>query len=345
MKPLDLPKQFNRALFRRHLLAWYAAAQRNLPWRASRDPYRIWISEVMLQQTRVAAVLPYYERFIARFPTAADLAAADIAEVLCYWAGLGYYSRARNLHAAARRIAERGSFPSEYEDIRELPGVGDYTAAAVASIAFQLPYAVLDGNVARVLARIIAEPGNIRAAPIRERLLGFAGELLDRRDPGGFNQALMELGATICVPKTPQCASCPVSLQCAARAQGRQNELPILAPKPAFTSAAVRLLIIARSDEVLLRPAPEDSVRLAGLWHLPEDALLPGAKILQEIACFRHTIVRTKYECRVAVADLEGGLAPSGFVWVPIDNVNGLPLSTTARKALAFYGKRPHQTI
>jgi A/G-specific adenine glycosylase len=345
MKPANLPKQFSHAVFRRHLLAWYAAAQRSLPWRASRDPYRIWISEVMLQQTRVAAVLPYYERFVARFPTVSDLAAADITEVLLYWAGLGYYSRARNLHAAARLIAERGSFPSTYEEIRALPGVGDYTAAAVASIAFQLPYAVLDGNVARVLARISAEPGNVRAGPIRERLLAFAGELLDRRDPGGFNQALMELGATICVPKTPQCSSCPVLLQCAARAQGLEKELPILASKPASTSTAVRLLIIARSDEVLLRPAPEDSVRLAGLWHLPDTALLPDAKILQEIARFRHTIVRTKYECRVAVADLDGGLAPSGFVWVPMDNLNGLPLSTTARKALAFYGKRPHRTI
>lgn len=298
----------------------------------------------MLQQTRVSAVMPYYERFVARFPTVADLASADISEVLWYWAGLGYYSRARNLHAAARRIVERGSFPTTYEEIHDLPGVGDYTAAAIASIAFGEPYPVLDGNVARVLARVTAERGNIRAPAIRNRLIGFAGQLLDRSDPSAFNQALMELGATVCLPKTPQCDSCPVSSQCAAHGEGRQNELPIMAAKPAFTVAPMHLLIVRHCDDLLLRQAPEDSARLAGLWHLPEPALLPGAKILQEIAHFRHTIVRTKYECRVAVADLDDG-PPNGFVWVPIAGVNGLALSTTARKALAFYSRLPHRPI
>src|SRR5579872_3965323 len=193
-------------LIRRRLVNWYLRNRRDLPWRRTSDPYRIWVSEVMLQQTRAQAVIPYYEKFLARFPDAASLAAADEAEVLALWSGLGYYSRARNLQRAARRISAAGVFPRDYDSIRALDGVGDYTAAAVASIAFGLPHAVLDGNVMRVLARLDNDAADISAASTRARLRARAQELLDGRRPGIFNQALMELGATICVPKTPQCA-------------------------------------------------------------------------------------------------------------------------------------------
>src|SRR5690348_7515935 len=185
---------------RRRILYWYGKHRRDLPWRRTRDPYAIWISEIMLQQTRVAAVIPYYERFLERFPDAASLARAPEPRALAACSGLGYYSRARNELHAARIIAARGGFPDAHAAIRELPGVGDYTAAAVASIAFGLPHAVVDGNVKRVIARLTSSAD----AKVEET----AERLLDRRDPGRSNQALMELGALVCLPKAPLCAAC-----------------------------------------------------------------------------------------------------------------------------------------
>ena len=207
------------------LLAWYRANHRPLPWRGTRDPYRIWVSEIMLQQTRAQAVVPYYERFLARFPTIEALAAAPEAEVLALWAGLGYYSRARNLRRAAQAIA--GAFPRDYESIRALPGIGDYTAAAIASIAFQLPYAVLDGNVLRVVARVENDASDIGNARTRERFRAIAQEWLDPADPGHFNQALMELGATVCLPRNPLCLLCPIASRCRAHAEGATAQVPV----------------------------------------------------------------------------------------------------------------------
>src|SRR5436853_2803564 len=184
------------------LLAWYRKSHRDLPWRGTTDPYRIWVSEIMLQQTRAVAVIPYYERFLARFPTVATLAAAPEQDVLALWAGLGYYSRARNLRRAAQAIVAAGGFPRDYDAIRALPGIGDYTAAAVASIAFSLPHAVLDGNVMRVVARVENEGADIGTVRTRERFRAVAQEWLVPDDPGHFNQALMELGATVCLPRT-----------------------------------------------------------------------------------------------------------------------------------------------
>ena len=191
------------------LTRWYDRAQRDLPWRRTRDPYAIWISEVMLQQTRVAAVIPYYHRFLERFPDAAALAQAPEPELLALWSGLGYYSRARNLQKAARQILESGTFPNDYASILELAGVGTYTAAAIASISFGLPHAVVDGNVRRVLARWTND-GHADTQQIADRLL-------DRRDPARWNQAVMELGATICLPREPLCGECPVAAHCASR--------------------------------------------------------------------------------------------------------------------------------
>src|SRR5579862_6586746 len=193
------------------LLAWYDARHRDLPWRSTTDPYRIWVSEVMLQQTRAEAVIPYYERFLERFPNAAALAVASEQEVLAWWSGLGYYSRARHLHKAARLVAD--GFPKTYETIRELPGVGDYTAAAIGSIAFGLPHAVVDGNVLRVVARIENDAADIAAPRTRERFRTVAQNWLEQAPAdsfGAFNQALMELGATICLPRNPACTTCPV---------------------------------------------------------------------------------------------------------------------------------------
>jgi A/G-specific adenine glycosylase len=203
---LDGFSNFPKLMFRRRLLAWYDAHRRELPWRVSRDPYRVWLSEIMLQQTRVAAVIEYYQEFLRRFPTIKKLAAAREASVLAAWSGLGYYRRARTMHAAARVIVyERGgSFPANAEELRMLPGVGRYTAAAIASIAFDKPVAVVDGNVERVLQRISGK----RFAG--EELWTAAHHLLDARRPGDFNQAMMELGATVCTPRMPTCLMCPV---------------------------------------------------------------------------------------------------------------------------------------
>ena len=333
----------NVKTFRRVLLNWYDANRRDLPWRRTRDPYRIWLSEVMLQQTRVAAVLPYYDRFVEKFPSVEALAGADEQDVLAAWSGLGYYSRARNLHRAARQIREAGSFPRDYPAVRKLPGVGDYTAAAVASIAFNLPHPVLDGNVLRVLSRITAESGDLRSTGTRTRLGAQAGRLLDPARPGDFNQAMMELGATICVPKRPQCPLCPVARHCEARQQGLQHQLPILAKRGTNARTTIEVLVIERRGKLLLRQRPAESRRLAGFWELPEPAHLPEARVREEIGVFRHTIVNTTY--RISVMRGEVSKAPAGFAWIGAKSLTAIPLSTTARKALACERGHPAPAI
>ncbi len=213
---------------RRRLLAWFGKRKRDLPWRRTSDPYRIWISEIMLQQTRVSAVIPYYERFMAKFPTVRSLALAKMETVLGYWAGLGYYSRARNLHRAAKEIVARhaGHMPRDYKAALALPGIGRYTAAAVLSIAYGEPKAVLDGNVARVLARLGAVRGELRAPALWRELELTAQALLAPNAPGDWNQAMMELGATVCTPKSPRCGECPVSKWCSARKLGIAHRIP-----------------------------------------------------------------------------------------------------------------------
>ncbi|HEY6004891.1 MAG TPA: A/G-specific adenine glycosylase, partial [Anaeromyxobacter sp.] len=211
-----------RAALRRRLLAWWDAGHRKLPWRfpqRAADPYRVWLAEVMLQQTRVATVIPYYERFLERFPTLEALAAAREDDVLALWGGLGYYARGRNLAAAAREaMARHGGLPASLEALRALPGFGPYTAGAVASIAFAIPAAAVDGNVARVLARLEAVRGDPSGKRFRARIDALARELVDRERPGDLNQALMELGATLCSRRAPACRRCPMAPLCAARA-------------------------------------------------------------------------------------------------------------------------------
>ncbi len=333
------------ARVRRTLLKWYRAHQRDLPWRRTRDPYGIWISEIMLQQTRVAAVIPYYERFLALFPDVAALAAAREQDLLAAWAGLGYYSRARNLQKAARLIQELPDFPSDYPAIRELPGIGDYTAAAVASIAFGRPHAALDGNVLRVLSRLGGERGDIQSPVVRKRLGESAAKLLDRRHPGDFNQALMELGATVCLPKQPLCAACPIGTYCCARELGIEKELPLRGGRRGASQRALQLLAIEKSGQVLLRRRAGESRRLAGFWELPEREQMPNATVFETAGKFRHAIVHTTYLVQVNRASLAPALlrgCPKGFRWVALANLAKLPLSTTARKALACLGINKH---
>jgi len=321
------------AHFRTSLLEWYARHKRDLPWRRNQDPYRVWLSEIMLQQTRVAAVIPYSERFIERFGSVEALASASEQDLLAAWAGLGYYSRARNLQAAAKLVHERGRFPNEYERIQELPGIGDYTAAAISSIAFGLPRAALDGNVIRVLSRVLAEAGDIGSARTRFQLKAAASELIDPKRPGEFNQAMMELGATVCLPKQPQCLLCPVAEYCEARRSGRQREFPVKRKRGGSNVVAKQLLILRTQCGILFWRRPSTSRRLGGFWELPDPAQLPDARVEKTIGHFRHTIVDTIYCFQV----LEGTTqtTPDGFSYLTKELLDEVPLSTTAKKALA----------
>ena len=285
----------------------------------------------MLQQTRVTAAVPYFERFLGRFPDAAALAAAGESEVLAAWAGLGYYSRARNLHRAAKEIAA-SRFPRDYEAIRALPGVGEYTAAAIASIAFGLPHAVLDGNVVRVLARVSAEEEPVASAAAKERLRALADQLLDRGRAGDYNQALMELGATVCLPRNPRCGECPVATMCEARRRGMAERLPVKAPRAKTTVIEVELLLIRRRGRCLMWQRPADSGPMAGFWELPVTAQLSHAYRYEVLRHVRHTIMNRRYVATVIRAEIKR--VPRGFVWVREDGLATIPLSTLARKAL-----------
>ena len=237
---------------RRLLLAWYSKHQRDLPWRRTRDPYRIWVSEIMLQQTRVASAIGYYQRFLERFPSIPELAAAPEQELLTAWAGLGYYARVRNLQKAANKIVELGAFPRDYASLRALAGIGDYTAAAIASIAFDLPHAALDGNVIRVLSRLTAERGNVASTTVRKRLRAVADHLIDPKLPGQFNQAWMELGAMVCLPKQPQCSICPLQSHCAARRLQCEHELPMKPVRTSPVEIQKQLLVIRQAAGILV---------------------------------------------------------------------------------------------
>lgn len=290
----------------------------------------------MLQQTRAQAVIPYYERFLQRFPTVEALAAAREEEVLTLWSGLGYYSRARNLRRAARQVAAGGGFPGEYKGIRALPGVGDYTAAAVASIAFELPHAVVDGNVLRVVARVTDDASDIASAGTRARFRGIVEEWLDRRRPGAFNQALMELGATVCLPAAPRCGACPLAGVCRARQAGTEAQLPVKLRRTQPVEIAAELLVARRGGRVLLRRKEDGARRLAGFWELPSPQELPHARIGARIGKFRHTITHHRFTFTVKAASARAPGPPFG--WVRTPQLAEIPLSTTARKALKLAG-------
>lgn len=252
------------------LVDWYQGAKRDLPWRRTDDPYRIWLSETMLQQTRVETVIPYYHAFLSRFPTVGDLAAAAPDEVAKLWQGLGYYARARNLHRAAQQVVSKfgGVIPSNPEDFSSLPGVGPYTAGAVLSIAFGQPTPAVDGNVLRVMARFLGIADPVRQPAVKRRIEAVLQAWLEQDNPRVVTQAVMELGATVCVPTRPDCGACPLLAGCAARAAGRQTELPVKSPKPRKQKVRVLALWCEADGQLLVQRRPAEGL-LAGMWQLP----------------------------------------------------------------------------
>jgi A/G-specific adenine glycosylase len=315
------------------LLDWYRAGHRDLPWRRTSDPYRIWVSEIMLQQTRAQAVIPYYERFLTRFPSVEALASSAEEDVLALWAGLGYYSRARNLRLAAQQIASAGGFPRRYEELRELPGIGDYTAAAVASIAFGAAVPVVDGNVLRVVARVENDAADIASSRTRERFRQTVEAWLDPRDPGAFNQALMELGATVCLPRNPMCLVCPLVSRCQAYEHGTAAQLPVKLRKTEPVRLSGTLLVVRRAGRILLRQRAAAESRMAGFWDLPTPEDLPRARMGTVHGEVRHTITHHHYRLQVRSAEARVGNNPP-WAWFRPEDLATIPLSTTARKGL-----------
>lgn len=266
-----MPNPRRRLTLQKPLLAWYRRNKRDLPWRRTRDPYRILVSEFMLQQTQVATVIPYYRRFLKTFPTVSSLGRAPIQKVLKLWEGLGYYSRARNLHRAAGEIlaTREGKVPSRPEELASLPGIGRYTAGAIASIAFDIRTPILDGNVRRVLCRLFGIEEDPREPAVRDRLWKEAERILPDRNAGDFNQALMELGATVCLPRNPACPVCPVRISCQAFKHGLQDRLPVRAEVRAIPAHHMFVALIQNGTDLLIGPRPDHGL-LAGLWNFPE---------------------------------------------------------------------------
>lgn len=309
--PPDLDRWDAKELARR-LIDFYRGRRRDLPFRRTRDPYAIWVCEVMAQQTQIATLVPYWERWMRRFPTVRALAEAPLDDVLGAWAGLGYYARARSLHAAARLVVDRhrGRLPADPEALRALPGVGPYTAGAVASIAFGRRAAAVDGNVARVYARLFGIEEDVRAAATQKRLWRLAEALVPEEAPGDFNQALFDLGATICTPRAPACLACPLAERCAARAAGRQEALPVVRRRLAAIEREVHAALIVRAGRWLLcRRVPRGL--FGGLWELPALDALQAAGVRVTVdrrrALARHaqklshrTLHHTVYRARLA---------------------------------------------
>jgi A/G-specific adenine glycosylase len=349
--------------FRTELLNWFATYQRDLPWRRDNDPYRIWISEIMLQQTRVAAVIPYFEKFCARFPNVRALAEAEESEVLRMWSGLGYYSRARNLQAAAQQIVREhgGTFPATEQHIRALRGIGKYTTNAILSIAFGKKHAVVEGNVARVIARLEALRGDLREGARWESLQRTADRLLSLGAPANWNQAMMELGATICTPRSPQCLLCPVANFCRARKLGLQDVIPEKRKQRATVSVllAAAVLVDDRNRCILL-PPPENSLEKAQandiptlvskMWHFPttpvsEDPASDLRKYLKNVLGAKGLPLRfvALPKIRHAVTYRAISLLPfrvefkklprvTGAKMIPLKDFSSLPVSNLTRK-------------
>lgn len=268
------------------LLEWYGSAKRDLPWRDTDDPYKIWISEIMLQQTRVDTVIPYYHNFLEAFPTVYDLAEASQQQVLKQWEGLGYYSRGRNLHDAAKTVVQefQGEIPSTHKEITSLKGIGPYTAAAVLSIAFDKTYAVVDGNVLRVITRLFGIPDDIRSGATKKEVQQIADNLIPDTHPGDFNQAVMELGATVCAPKNPQCESCPLSVDCTAYNTAQTETIPYKSPAKKVPHHQIAVgMIVDQQNRLLIALRPQNAM-LGGLWEFPGGKKENGETIRQTAA-------------------------------------------------------------
>ena len=329
------------------LLRWYRRHHRDLPWRRTKAPYPIWVSEIMLQQTRVTTALPYYERFLKEFPDVHALAGAPEAKLLAVWSGLGYYRRARQMQQAAKVIVTEhdGVFPDSYDGLLALPGIGPYTAAAIASISFSRPHAVVDGNVIRVMSRLINENGEVSRTETKERLrrrMQALGEAGAPRRFGLFNQAVMELGATVCALRNPRCLLCPLREACQARRRGVQGLRPVKAGKERTVELEMAVAVVRRGSHYLMCERPADSDLMPGFWELPEvtgaaladdcfDAL--GIRRGEHLGNFRHGITFRSYRGSVYRAKINGR-APAGYRWVPEQSLEEIPLTTVTRKAL-----------
>ncbi len=321
---------------RRVLSRWYGANRRDLPWRETNDPYAIWVSEIMLQQTRVATVIDYYKNFLRLFPDVESLAQAPVDDLLAAWSGLGYYRRARHLKDAALMVMERfgGKVPTEEDDLLALPGVGRYTAGAIRSIAFGKSAPILDGNVFRVIARFFAVHGSWTDQGDKRRFWEIAEGLVPRSKAGDFNQALMEWGALVCTPKGPACAECPVRRRCAALDAGSVDQYP--APRARPVVRAVRLALLVYRDQagrVLLRRRPSGG-RLEGMWELPE-GIPENVAVSEKAGTFRHAIMNERYEVTVYRAPGDEPPADAGeWTWVSREDLASWPVTTMAKKGI-----------
>jgi A/G-specific adenine glycosylase len=338
-------------LFAQKLVRWQRRhGRRDLPWQGTRDPYRIWLSEVMLQQTQVGAVIPYYERFLRRFPTVEALAAASEDEVLQLWSGLGYYARGRNLHAAAKRIAQEG-FPGTSKTIEELPGVGRSTAAAIAAFAFGERAAILDGNVKRVLARYSGIEGWPGEREVESKLWEHAERLLPRKGIETYTQALMDLGATVCV-RAPKCEACPVSKDCVARKTGRTTEIPAPRPRKALPQRAVSWLVLRQGSEILLEKRPSSGI-WGGLWSFPEAPdkdiaaycrLSLGCEILKKesLEALEHGFTHFRLQIRPLLCEVAKSprLETPGRLWIDLDEAAGAAVPAPVRTLVGRLGGR-----
>jgi A/G-specific adenine glycosylase len=339
---------------RRRLLAWFRGNARNLPWREVVDPYRVWVSEIMLQQTQVTTVIPYYQRFLAMFPTVAALASSGEAEVLRMWEGLGYYRRARQMHAAAQMIVDQhqGEFPRNIAAVRALPGIGRYTAGAILSIAFDQRQPIVEANTVRLYSRLLAYKQDPATSQGQTVLWEFAESLLPRKHVGMFNQALMELGSEICTPRQPACDKCPLATLCPTQAQGLQLLIPAMKKKPAVEALRQACVVVWHNDSVLLRRCG-DRERWAGMWDFPRFDLLaqrgaalrtelsekvadmtgirirPGARLTSIDHCVtRYRIHLACYEAAHEVGVIRG----DRLAWVQLEQLQEYPLNVTARK-------------
>jgi A/G-specific adenine glycosylase len=339
--------------FVKRLLRWYRRHHRRLPWRENPEPYRVWISELMLQQTQVKTVLPYFQRFMERFPNVQALARAAEDDVLAVWSGLGYYRRARALHRGARWIVQEngGNFPDKYEGWLALPGVGRYTAGAIMSIAFGQRYAILDGNVARVLSRVFMIGGDLRQSTVRKRLWQKSEEILPPSDLSDFNQALMELGALVCVPLNPRCKACPIEKNCFARRRGREAEFPCVPSRRETLKVTLAAAVVRRKNRVLMVRRDAESV-MRGLWELPggtcRETEKPELAVIRqvrerygleleparEISRVKHHIMNQRITLHAFEARLRGALGPRrpSRAWVDPFSTANRPVSSMTLK-------------
>ena len=352
--PPEIPDSRWRQSLRRRLLTWFQAHGRDLPWRRTRDLYHVWVSEIMLQQTQVATVIPFFQRFITRFPNITSLASADADEVLRLWEGLGYYRRARNLHRAAKQLVQDhdAQFPEDVSAARALPGIGRYTAGAILSIGRDQRLPILEANTVRVLSRLLAFHGIPSEKTGQQLLWSFSESLLPRKRVGDLNQSLMELGSEICVPRTPNCTSCPVHMLCAAHRQGVQSLIPASKRRPPIENVTEAAIVIQRGSRVLLR-RHGDQERWAGLWDFPRFSATPGNPViggqelidnahqltglkiepLQHLTTIQHGVTRFRITLQCHLARYVSGRKQGNHLcWREPDQLEQLPLNVTGRK-------------